>query len=251
VGSSLAGARVIVELQGPLRRRVASEDDEVSGRSLPELNEAYRRQWHSGSAREDAAAAAAELLALRAAIIQCAELAVVQDWEALGVVAAEAPMDGGSVERIFDTLARADSLAKEQREEIGWNWGACGWRRDACGAAADVEEALAELRIRNGMLLPREALFVLDVALRGVDSAIAAAATAGLVDKTEVAADRRSLAQVMSDRMSADGDDDEGGDDGWAAANPELARELEEMLSDEEKMDAYLELDSEVGNTIV
>jgi len=39
--------------------------------------------------------------------------------------------------------------------------------------------------------------------------------------------------------------------DEWAEENPELARQLEEMLTDEEKLNEYLELDSEVGNTIV
>ena len=251
VAGSVVSAQAVVKLQGPIHRRLNSEDDEVLGRSLLELNADFRvqqRAWKAGRAAtlEESRGAASRLLAIREAILECAGRCADREWDAVAAALRSAPLDALSVEVTFDTLMHSEEISEEGLREIGWGWGMCGWRL-GCGSAADVEEALAELRARNGMLLPREAIFCLDVALRGVDSALAVCQAARLVD-VQIRSRRESLASMIAE--SLEGVDD-GAEDDWAAQNPELAAELDELLSNEEALDDYLELDAEVGGTIV
>ena len=129
------------------------------------LDADWRELRRSPPTREQTAQAFEEVVRVRDAIREARALAEAQRWAELGALL---PADTvPALERAATLLAASASLTADQRAAIGWQWGACGWRR--CGAQADAAQALSKLRANLGMVVPLEALFYLDVALRSTD----------------------------------------------------------------------------------
>ncbi|EOD34260.1 hypothetical protein EMIHUDRAFT_433951 [Emiliania huxleyi CCMP1516] len=197
------------------------------------LDADWRELRRSPPTREQTRQAFEEVVRVRDAIREARALAEAQRWAELGALL---PADTvPALERAATLLAASASLTADQRAAIGWQWGACGWRR--CGAQADAAQALSKLRANLGMVVPLEALFYLDVALRATDEIVALGVESRLLPPSAAGAHadylrRESLELILPAEDLASGDANLPVTRGGASEAEEALDELEaEILS--------------------
>ena len=104
-------------------------------------------------------------------ILDCEVLARNYEWDQLIATLNERLLRSDLEQACYILKAADEFLSRDQRDEIGFDWGSCAWRH--CGALSDAQEAIDQLDMQIGMLEPYECLFVLDVAERSLRDILA------------------------------------------------------------------------------
>eukprot|EP00316_Scyphosphaera_apsteinii_P002152 CAMPEP_0119338140 /NCGR_PEP_ID=MMETSP1333-20130426/95430_1 /TAXON_ID=418940 /ORGANISM="Scyphosphaera apsteinii, Strain RCC1455" /LENGTH=288 /DNA_ID=CAMNT_0007349349 /DNA_START=245 /DNA_END=1111 /DNA_ORIENTATION=+ len=171
-----------------------SEDDELfalhslSGPAAILERKVLEAEWRAlrqqGPTVEETRRAFRDVVSVRDAIDSARQLASARRWDELNELLPASTVP--QLEHAATVLASSHYLQADERTAIGWQWGACGNKQ--CGAQADAGQALCKLRASLGMVVPLEALFYLDIALRATDEIVAVGVCAGMLPRSTLGA---------------------------------------------------------------
>lgn len=174
---SLAGTEWQDPLGGALRSSTGSAARLERAALEHEWHELREAQSKGLIGMAETQAAFAQIVSVRNIIVRSEELARAKRVAEIDPLITRSLI--AELERASTLLASSPILSQEDREAIGWQWGACGFKR--CGAQADAAQSLSKLRANLGMVVPLEALFYLDIAKRAVDEMLQLGISAGLL----------------------------------------------------------------------